>query len=109
VPAERHDRKFWEQACREVERGGSVGEVARRLEVRPRTLSWWRWNLGRKKSTVKRERGAEFLPVVLADSRALRGAAAPIEIDAGGVMVRVEPGTDVEYIAALVFAIRAGC
>jgi transposase-like protein len=99
----RHDREFWARACREVRRGARIGDVARRLGVRPRTLQWWSWKL-RGNESVK---AAEFLPIVVAEHTA--AVATPIELETNGVRLRVEGGTDVRYVAALVAAIRAAC
>jgi hypothetical protein len=106
VPAKRHDREFWERACREVRRGAKADDVARRLGVRPRTLAWWCWQLGRKK-TARRTRRAEFLPVVTSGAPPI--VATRLELDANGVRIRVDVGTDVQYVAALVNALRASC
>jgi transposase-like protein len=106
VPIARHDRGFWERACREVERGAKVGEVARRLGVRAGTLSWWHWNLRREGRTPRRARAA-FLPVVIAEPTL--PAPAVVRLEASGVRVHVEVGTDVRYVAALVAAIRTTC
>ena len=100
----RHDREFWERACREVRRGARVIDVAERLGVRPRTLQWWSWKL-------RGERLAEpagFLRVVTAERTAVVSAAA-LELETNGVRIRVEYGADVQYVAALVAAIRAAC
>ena len=102
--ATRHDRGFWERACREVEHGAKVGEVARRLGVRPRTLQWWCWKLRREPSA----KPAGFLPVVVAE-RAPGASTAMLELEANDVRIRVELGADVQYVAALVAAIRAAC
>jgi hypothetical protein len=106
VPAKRHDREFWERACREVRQGAKTGDVARRLGVRPRTLAWWCWRLGRKK-TARRTRRAKFLPVVISGAQPI--VATRLELDANGVRVRVDVGTDVRYVAALLNALRASC
>lgn len=105
----RHDRQFWERAVREVERGSSVGEVARRLGVQRRTLTWWRWRFRRDGAGTagKLAKRAEFIPVVMTaggvESRDM------VEIDAGAARVRVDVGADVEYVAALVSALRSSC
>lgn len=110
MPVVRHSRDFWEQASREVDRGFRVVEVARRLGVRPKTLSWWRWNLGRQKPAGRRATAAPFLPVVVAERPSLGVAVpVPIEIETCGVRLRVEIGGDVGYVAALVAAIRSTC
>ncbi len=100
----RHDREFWKRACREVRRGARVEDVARRLGVRPRTLQWWGWKLQRERSTEP----AEFLPVVVTEDTAQISTAA-LELETNGVRIRVELGTDVGYVTALVTAIRAAC
>jgi transposase-like protein len=72
VTTVRRNREFWERAVREVERGAAVSAVARRLAVRPGTLSWWRWHLRNDRETREtaqrrpRVAKAEFLPVVVA-------------------------------------------
>lgn len=118
VTTVRRNREFWERAVREVERGSTVSAVARRLAVKPGTLSWWRWHLrnepearARALAPVRRRpciAKAEFLPVVVAPPTQA-GRAAPVEIDAGSARVRVEVGVDVGYIVALVQALRSAC
>jgi len=107
VPAARHDREFWERARDEVERGARVAEVARHLGVRAGTLSWWLWRLRREAPKPRRRKRADFLPVVIAEP--VRSAPAVVELEASGVRLRVEAGTDVRYVADLVAAIRATC
>lgn len=110
----RRSREFWERAVREVERGGTVGDVARRLAVRPRTLSWWRWHLRNeptKRAPVRGRSGvakAEFLPIVMGPAAAV-GRAGLVEIAVGDARVRVEAGVDVGYVVALVQALRSAC
>jgi transposase-like protein len=107
VPVARHERGFWERACREVDRGAKVGEVARRLGVRAGTLGWWRWKLHQEGRAPRPTRRAAFLPVVVAE--ATLPAPAVVQLDVNGVRLRVELGTDVRYVAALVAAIRTTC
>jgi hypothetical protein len=106
VAAKRHDREFWERACREVRQGAKANDVARRLGVRPRTLAWWCWQLGRKKTT-RRARRAKFLPVVISGEQPI--VSTRLELDAHGVRIRVDVGADVQYVAALVNALRTSC
>jgi transposase-like protein len=108
VRAARHERGFWERASREVDGGSRVADVARRLGVRAGTLSWWRWKLHREGPPPERRGGAEFLPVVIAEPT-LALQASCVEVEANGVKLRVEPGTDVGYVASLVAAIRSRC
>jgi transposase-like protein len=106
VTGSRHDRQFWERAVREVERCGSVGDVARRLGVQARTLTWWRWRI-RREGAAKLAKRAEFIPVVMAAGAT--ASSGMVEVDAGVARVRVEAGIDVEYVAALVKALRSSC
>jgi transposase-like protein len=114
VTTVRRSREFWERAVREVERGAAVSAVARRLAVRPGTLSWWRWHLRNEPETRETARRrprvakAEFLPVVVAQPMPT-GRAGLVEIEAGGARVRVEVGADVGYVVALVQALRSAC
>ena len=41
------------QLSAEVDRGRSITQVARRHRVRPKTLSWWRWQLQRRTRSAK--------------------------------------------------------
>jgi transposase-like protein len=107
VPIARHDRGFWERACDEVERGAKVAEVAGRIGVRAGTLSWWLWKLRREVAKGRRRKRTSFLPVVVAQP--VRSAPAIVELEASGVRLRVEVGTDVRYVADLLAAIRAAC
>jgi transposase-like protein len=84
-----------------------VADVARRLGVRAGTLSWWLWKLRREAPKPGRQRRTEFLPVVIAQP--VRSAPAVLELEASGVRLRVEAGTDVRYVVELVAAIRATC
>lgn len=108
VSIKRHNREFWEAAVRDVQAGQDVAAVAKRHGVRPGTLSWWLWNLRRTRpKTGKRRRaetGAAFLPVVVAEPII---TSRMIELEVAGTRLRVEPGTDVEYLAALVGALRS--
>jgi len=72
--------------------------------VSPRTLQWWSWKLRGERAAEP----AEFLEVVATERTALVSTAA-LELEANGVRIRVEVGADVQYVAALVAAIRAAC
>jgi transposase-like protein len=106
VDSKRHTRVFWKRLLAEVEGGHPITEVARRHRVRPKTLSWWRWQMARgDKATLALP---EFLPVHSTSDNAVAGRG-QFEVQVGRVRVRAEAGTDVEYIAALVAALRARC
>ena len=99
----RHARGFWEQLVVELDRGAAVAATARRHSVKASTLRWWR-------SQLRRERrpAPKLLPVVVREAVPVTSAR-PVEILVGGVVVRVEVGVDVEYVAALVHAVGDRC
>ena len=107
MDAKRHDREFWKQLSAEVDRGGSLAQVARRHRVRPKTLSWWRWQL-RRGLEPKPSRAPMLLPVHVPNGEAIIGRSR-FEVQLGRVRVRAEEGIDVEYVAALIGALRARC
>ena len=98
-------RSFWERLSAEAEKQG-VGTVAKRHGVRARTLTWWRWKLKREGVVVAR-RAPKLLRVVTKDGP-MGGdhKSGMLELAVGEVHVRIEPGTDVQYVAALVEAFR---
>lgn len=86
----------------ELRAGGRIADVARRHRVQPRTLTWWRWKL---RSEADSE--TALLPVVVrSDQRQRLSGPAVVELSIGDVVIRVAGGTDVEYVAALVEALR---
>jgi len=46
---------------------------------------------------------------VVVPARLAPVSAGPVEIETSGARIRVEIGTDVEYVAALVNALRVSC
>jgi transposase-like protein len=98
---------FWKQLSAEVDRGRSITQVARRHRVRPKTLSWWRWQLQRV-HRAKAAHSPKLLPVHVPSGEAVVGRSR-FEVQVGRVRLRAEAGTDVEYVAALVAALRARC
>jgi transposase-like protein len=89
-----------------VDAGQSVNAVAERLGVRPKTLSrrLERERPAKRRPTKRTPGKPAFLPVVLDAVAVKRGA---LELEVGDVRLRVEPGADVDYVAALVRALRA--
>ncbi len=104
----RRSRAEWEQLVREVESGGSIAEVARRHGVRPRTLTWWRWQLRRGKVARSATKAVQMVPV------RVREVARPavddvVEVLVRGAVVRVRVGQDPRYVAELAAALAARC
>ena len=98
----RYGREFWQRLAREVDGGGTVADVARRHQVQPRTLSWWRWKL----KTATRTKPL-LLPVVVRPSAADSTLERAIEVCVDDLIVRVPIGTDVAYVTRLIAALRA--
>ena len=108
MATDRRPRGFWEELLVEVEVEGSVVEVARRHGVSDRTLAWWCWKLrGERRHRAIEAEAPRLLPVVLRDRGLVGGAAPEIVVEWRDVRVRVAPGTDVGYVAALLEALRA--
>lgn len=105
MDAKRHTRTFWKQLSAEVDGGRTITEVARRHRVRPKTLSWWRWQLRRTAAT---NAVPALLPVHVPAGEVVIGRSR-LQVQVGCVSVRADAGTDVEYIAALIAAVRARC
>jgi transposase-like protein len=104
----RRPRSFWEKLVAEAERVGSVERVAHRHGVTTKSLTWWRWWL-RRDARAKAKPGSKtkpprLLPVVTEAGAVAAGST--IEIAIGDLCVRVQPGTELGYVAALVEALR---
>jgi len=67
-------------------------------------LQWWSWKLRREGLT----KSAGFLPVVVSEPDA-PVSTTMLELETNGVRIGVELGTDVQYVAALVAALRSAC
>ncbi len=104
----RHTRSFWEGLLAEVQRGESDEAVARRHHVRPRTLKWWRWRLGREGSRA-RARAPRLLPVVVKHAPIVEHSPSDVAVVVADLRVHFQVGTDVGYLAALVGSLRRSC
>ena len=106
---ERRDRGWWAKTVREWKSSGlTARQFARRHGVSDRTLTWWSSML-RRGTRAKRE-STSLVPLEVKVARPVSmhlGSGAPIEIAVGDKFVRVEVGTDVEYVAVLVERLRS--
>ena len=87
----------------------SLAEFAARRRLRLSSLKWWCWRLRGTSAPVAETGGDVRLIPVEVVGLAARGAASRIELAVAGVEMRVEIGTDVTYVAALVDALRSRC
>ena len=104
--AERRGRQFWERAVGEIERSGATHtEVAERHGVPVGTLRSWIYRLRRERqAVVARPAEVRFLPVDVVTS-AVSSQAIEVRLLSGDVLA-FEVGTDGDYLAALVAALR---
>ena len=77
-------------------------EVAEKLGVRPKTLSWWLWRLERErpakhKGRKRKQEAPMFLPVVVREPQVERGL---VSVEIGEVRLRIEAGADVIFVEA---------
>jgi transposase-like protein len=104
----RRSRAEWEQLVREAESGGTIADVARRHGVRPRTLTWWRWQLRRGKVARSATKAVQMVPVRVRE--VVRPAVDDVvEVLVRGAVVRVRVGQDPRYVAELAAALAARC
>jgi transposase-like protein len=104
----RRSRAEWEQLVREAESGGTIADVARRHGVRPRTLTWWRWQLRRGKVARSATKAVQMVPVRVRE--VVRPAVDDVvEVLVRGAGVRVRGGPDPRYVAELAAALAARC
>jgi transposase len=93
--------------------GACVVDVARRYGLSANHLSTWRGMARRGElvpsGAVPALMGRDFAPVVINDEEprdCLASPFAPVELETGGVTVRLDAGTDVQRVAALVLALK---
>jgi transposase len=100
--------------------GAVVAEVARRHDTRAQQVHGWRRDAREGRLVLPAEKRANalvnFAPVVVAPrslpstkaaARGARPAAAMIEIEAKGIVVRVQGGADVLLVEAMLRVLRA--
>jgi transposase len=100
--------------------GAVISEVARRHGLSPQQLFTWRRDARRASAAISEEEVAQFVPAIVdrpkAPCRRIRPPRAQgggndfgeIAIEIAGVTVRVGRGADVETVAAVVRALKAG-
>ena len=88
--------------------GAVVSEVARRHEISPQHLFAWRKAARAGQLTLPADGAAMFVPVMLAARKpvAAQPSAPSITIETAGVVVRAECGVDVDWLAAVLRAVK---
>lgn len=87
----------------EVRAGASPADVAKRHRVKESTLRWWRTELRARPSAP----GPRLVPVVGAS--AVVPPARYVELAIADVVLRVQVGADVGYVAELARALSRAC
>lgn len=86
---------FWAKVLAAIDAGGRQAEVAVRFGVSTAAIRYW---LTRR----RRAEGPQFLPV-----RVTQSAVARLELEVGGVVIRLIDGAEPAYVAELVRALRS--
>jgi hypothetical protein len=103
----RRTRAEWSGLVDELEASGdSMQRFCAKHQIRIASLKWWRWRLRTERSSTAKP-GVRLLPVDVVDVAALRPTSVLVAVS--GAELRVEVGTDVEYVGALVSALRSRC
>jgi hypothetical protein len=92
----------------------SVERFCAKQDIRPGTFRWWRWRLrsggdGAVSTAARGNDEVRLVPVSVVGLAAGSVRSAAVEITFADVCVRVEPGTDATYVAALVAELRSKC
>jgi hypothetical protein len=105
----RRTREEWAALVEKLEAsGGSVERFCTKHRVRASTLKWWRWRLRHERRPAALAMpSARLLAVDVIDIAPPRPTT--LVIAASGLELRVEVGTDAEYVGALVSALRSRC
>jgi hypothetical protein len=102
---QRRGRKFWTKVAADYEAssGETHAEFAARRGVEKATFERWLYLLRHERSQLAGERKVRLLPVQVAAGHG--GQHVLVELG-GGLGLRVGVGTDPDYVAALVTALR---
>jgi hypothetical protein len=117
----RRSREDWREILAELERSGEpVVAFCEKRGIRVGLLKWWRWQLRRGSKSAKKARTGKRRKIVAKAAKDVR--LVPVTVLGVGtrreetltvvisdLQVRVEIGTDVAYVGALVRELRSGC
>lgn len=90
-----------------LEAGARVNDVARRHGVQPQQVTAWRRLARQGKLAIPADDEAEFATLMVEAREAATERAASVEIEADGVVIRLQADTPAERIGAIVRALRA--
>ena len=103
---ERRSREWWTKTVSRWRSSGlRAADFAEREDVSVNSLRWWSSEVGR--GTRAAHGSSAIEPIELSVAEPARRATT-LEIAVGVTVLRCEIGADVEYLASLVRALRAG-
>lgn len=107
----RRSRAQWLEVLAKFEDSGeSVAKFCSKRQISPRTFAWWRWQLRDERREAPARESVRLIAVDVAtptvESRALETT---VRIALAGLDLHVAVGTNVEYVGALVGALRSRC
>lgn len=108
MAARARSRSWWKRTVSHWKNSGlTAAEFAAREGVSEGTLRWWSSALRRgtraKRGSIE---SAVLAPIEIDVPRAAAISARHVEIAIDGTLLRVEVGTDIEYVSALVRQLR---
>lgn len=109
--AARKNREQWVAVVAAFEKSGeSLEKFCAKRRIRIASLKWWRWRLRDARAavtTLVTSKDVRLVPVEVIGLAASRPTGVTIAL--ADVEVRVEVGTDVAYVGALVGELRSRC
>lgn len=103
----KRSRQEWETIVAEFHASGEdKATFAARYDIRPKTLAWWVWSIGRANGD---ETTAEIELVPVEFPRAAAPGPSAIELEYKGLKVRLPAGTSVEFVGAVLLDLRSTC
>jgi transposase len=87
--------------------GAVTRQVALRRGVHPNQLYAWRREFGSAGGVAGAGEGCGFVPVTVVGARAAPTDGGAVEIAIGGALVRVAPGIDMSFLAAVLRAVKS--
>ena len=111
MAARRRTRKQWSELVAKFgESGAAMSRFCARHRVSVQTFKWWRWHLREEaQAATAQDNGVRLIAVDVQQPLAVPASSGAVRIGIADLDVRVEVGTDIGYVAALVDALRARC
>ena len=106
----RASRAEWLELAGKYEQSGeSTAIFCARHRLSSRTFSWWRWQLRDERERSPAAESVRLVAVDVAPRPEQAHSAGWVRVAVGDVDVQVPVGADVEYVGALVGALRRRC